>query len=114
MKRILTSTALSFALASTAWAGFINHKTDWDSMPPLQKIGYVQGVFDEQTMLLTSDDEEVIRLKKHRSACVANMGMTPQGLIELIDTTYRNDVSIWRFPPNIALIAGLYKMCGEP
>ena len=46
MKLLLPVLMLIPLLATTASAGFIDNKTIWDNMPPLQKTGYLQGVFD--------------------------------------------------------------------
>ena len=101
-------------LTSPVWAGYVNNKTDWDRMPYAQKLGYAQGAVDEHTMMTTFDNDEIIALKEHRLDCLVNMGMTSVGIVELIDNMYSNDVGIWQFPPNIAMIQGLHKMCGTP
>ena len=101
-------------LATTASAGFIDNKTLWDNMSPLQKTGYVQGVFDYYTVHLVSDSQETRNLKDHRYRCVVDMKMTAQGMVDLVNTVYQNDISIWREPPWFALINGIIKMCGKP
>ena len=79
-----------------------------------EKLGYVMGFFDEYTAISTLDSHEMIVLKQQRLNCVVDMNMNSQGLVDLVDTMYRNDVGIWKHPPHIALIQGLYKMCGDP
>ena len=103
-----------FSLSCPVWAGYVNNKTDWDKMPYAQKLGYAQGAFDEHTMATTYDNNMMRDLKEHRLDCLVNMGMTSVGIVELIDNMYSNDVGIWQFPPNIAMIQGLHKMCGKP
>jgi len=102
------------SVSSPIWAGFVNNKTDWDGMSYSQKLGYVQGAFDEHTLLSTQDSDEMTALKEHRMNCVVDMRMSSAGMVELIDNMYRNDVGIWQYSPNIAMIQGLYKMCGMP
>ena len=108
MKRLLTISLFISALTTTASAGFIDNKTLWDQMSNLQKTGYVQGVFDFFTQT-RSDNEELNSLKEQRLQCLVDMDMTAQGVVDLVDTMYQNDISIWKHPPFIALINGLTK-----
>jgi hypothetical protein len=101
-------------LTTSAWAGFKNNKTGWDGMSVSEKLGYVMGFFDEHTSLSTWDSQAVMDLKLHRQNCLIDMNMNSQGLVDLVDTMYRNDVGIWKHPPFVALIQGLHEMCGEP
>ena len=112
MKRILTALTLSAVLASPAWSGFIDQKTTWDNMSPIQRLGYIQGVFDMHTQYMAEDNQTWYEIKKHRFDCVLKMKMTAEDLVDLVDTMYRNDVTIWQAPPKLVLLQGLYKMCG--
>ena len=114
MKRFLPILILISFLAKTALAGFIDNKTLWDNMSNLQKTGYVQGVFDLHTTLMTSDSQEMIALKKHTVQCVLSMKMTAQGMVDLVNTMYQNDISIWKHAPWFALLNGMTEMCGAP
>ena len=112
MKRILTALTLSALLVSPAWSGFIDEKATWGDMSRVQKLGYVQGLFDMHIVTLKGDNKEWEKVKERNFKCVLDAKMKADDLVELIDTMYRNDVAIWNNPPLSALLQGLHKMCG--
>ena len=114
MKRLLTILMFISFLATTASAGFINNKVDWDERSDSVKRGYASGLVDMHLQRMWDDSQTKIDLAEHRKKCLLRMDMTSQGLVDLIDTMYQNDVSIWSFHPLRVLLQGLHKMCGEP
>ena len=114
MKRILTVLTLSAVLASPAWSGFINNKSDWDSLGSQSKAIYAIGAHDSVTEHDAGDSNLTTKLRRHRVSCVINNGLNGFKLAELIDSVYRSDVSTWSVPPNVVMNFGLAKMCGSP
>lgn len=114
MKRLLTILMFISFLPTTASAGFADNKTVWDDLSNNEKEIYIMGVFDTYTTLTLDDSSATVALKIHRFDCVVKMPMGAQGLIDLVDTVYQNDISLWQRPPFIALTHGLQKMCGDP
>ena len=111
MKRILTALTLSAVLASPAWSNYINNKYEWDDLPPVAKSAYAMGVFDESITELGLDHELVSKHRRAKSKCVVSNKMTPKDLVDIIDATYRNDVSLWSKPPDNILHIGLLRAC---
>jgi hypothetical protein len=114
MKRLLTILMFISFLATTASAGFINNKVDWDGLSGSVKQGHAMGLLDMHLQPMFDDSQTTKDLIEHRKKCLLRMDITPQGLVDLVDTMYQNDVSIWSLPPTSVLIQGLHKMCGEP
>ena len=65
MKRILTAITLSAVLASPAWSGFINNKSGWDDLLPIQKSSYAMGMLDGYVKLTVKDSNREMDLKLH-------------------------------------------------
>ena len=114
VKRILTALTLSAVLASPAWSGFINNKSGWDDLLPIQKSSYAMGMLDGSVKLTVKDSNREMDLKLHYEQCVIRMKFNSGDIAELINTMYRNDVGKWSEAPHTVLLQGLYKMCGSP
>ena len=115
MKRILTALTLSAALATPAWSdSFIANKQNWDDLGFAQQVGYAMGAFDQQHMVYDNDPRRLREMRKARRQCVVNAELNSHDLVELINTSYKNDVSTWKFPPNVVLLQSVMKMCSSP
>ena len=115
MKRILTALTLSAALASPAWSdSFIANKQKWDDLDFAQQVGYAMGAFDQQHIVYNNDPRRLQEIRKARRECVANAELNSHDLVELINTSYKNDISTWKLPPNLVLLQSVMKMCSSP
>ena len=115
MKRILIALTLSTVLASPAWSGsWIANKQQWDDLNFAQQVGYAMGAFDQQHMVYDNDPKRLQEMRQARRVCVANAELNPHDLVELINTSYKNDVSTWNLPPNLVLLQSVIKMCSSP
>ena len=111
MRRTLISIAWFSLMTLPSFAGFINNKTQWDSLPADAKAVYAMGLFDESVTVLGLDHEVVSGIRNGKNSCAYNNDMSGPDLAELIDTMYRNDVALWSKPPQNVLHRGLLKMC---
>ena len=70
MKRILTALTLSAVLASPAWSGFTNNKSEWDKLLSSHQIGYVMGVVDEMITPFVGEtrSDKQFKLRTHNSS----------------------------------------------
>jgi hypothetical protein len=111
MKRILSALTLSAVLASPAWSGFTNNKSEWDELLPAHQVGFVIGVVDQMITPFGGEtrSDKQYRLKTH--TCLSEASLSPDGLREMIDTMYRNDVSSWSTSPYIMLRRGIEELC---
>ncbi len=118
MKHLLTILMFISFLPTTASAGYINDRVDWEALGGMGggsgKQPYVMGLLDMHLQQMFDDSQLTKDLIEHRAKCLLKMKMNPSGLVDLVDTMYQNDISIWSLPPASVLIQGLHKMCGEP
>ena len=107
----------AFSLAATFWialgpgsayAGYINNKTDWDSLLLTQKGAYAIGAFDLWHQ--TYEDGETFAYKSDVADCVADLGLKSSDLATVIETEYA-DLPHWEKPPFALLLSGLRKVC---
>ena len=112
MKRILTALTLSAVLASPAWSEYIDSKQAWDNLSPATQYGYAMGAYDEMFKLFEDDSATLRRSNQRIQRCLYDAQLTSANLAELINTTYRNDVSPWRIPPSVVLNMAVFKFCG--
>lgn len=115
MKRVLTVLTLSAVLASPAWSdSFIANKQKRDDLDFAQQVGYAMGAFDQQHIVYDNDPRRLQEMRKARRECVANAELNSHDLVELINTSYKNDISTWKLPPNLVLLQYVMKMCSSP
>ena len=112
MKRILTAFTLSAVLASPAWSAYVLNKQDWDDLRPATQYGYAMGAYGEMFTLYTDDSAGLDRNKRRIKRCIYDAQLTAADLVDLINTAYRNDISIWKMPPNIVLNIAIDEYCG--
>ena len=115
MKQAAIALTLAAVLAAPVWSdSFIANKQQWDDLDFAQQVGYAMGAFAEQHILYDTDTSREEEKKKARRKCVANAGFTSGDLVELINTSYKNDVSTWNLPPNLVMLQSVVKMCSSP
>jgi len=112
MKHTLVALNLSAVLTTPAWSEYINNKQAWDNLSPAIQYGYAMGAYDEMFRLFQDDSETVRRSKLRIDRCVYDAQLSSADLADLINTTYRNDISIWKLPPSVVLTMAVFKYCG--
>ena len=112
MKKLLLILSFSLGLATTAQAGYIENKIQWDELADINKQAYVMGLIDQYMNYFRISDTWLDQTLHHAN-CVADLNMKPPNLVELIDTQYNKDVSSWQIKPAIILQEGLVALCGS-
>ena len=111
MLQRLSVIIISIVLTSPAWAEYIGNKQAWDRLSTSIQYGYVMGAYDEITTGYTDDSSSQVAYKQRVGNCIYDAKLRSNDLVELINTTYRKEVSMWRFPPNIILRIALEEYC---
>ena len=109
--RFITALTLSAVLASPAWTAYIYNKQTWDDLGLATQYGYAMGAYDEMITLFSDDNASSTTNKQRTEQCIYDAKLTSADLVDLINTAYSNDISIWKFSPNIVLRQALYKYC---
>lgn len=100
VRRMACTTALAFlawsmifaTLAPGARAQAVQEVryTDWSRMPPLQRAGFVMGVFDYMSGVVLADDPYLDANSKGLANCRVGLDIDAPMLIKMIDVHYNN------------------------
>ena len=112
MKKLLLILSFSLGLATTAQAGYIENKMQWDELPDLAKEGYAMGLVDQYVNIFRISRTWLDQTLHHR-ACIVDLGMKTGNFVELIDAQYNKDVSNWQLDPTLILQQALVALCGS-
>ena len=69
------------------------------------------GVVDEMITPFDGETRSDKQFKLRTHNCLSDASLSPDGLREMIDTMYRNDVSSWSTSPQIMLRRGIHELC---
>lgn len=95
--------------ATSATGGFFDNKASWDEVPPTLRHGYAMGYWDRM-MMLSTEATGLNNYMMDLEACVLELELSAQHLVEIIDLQYQ-DVSTWQFGPGFVLAKGLREAC---
>lgn len=112
MKKLLLILSFTLGLATTAQAGYIKNKIQWAELSESNKQAYAMGLVDQYVHIFRISEIWLDQTLHHRN-CIADLGMKPSNLVELIDTQYNKDVSSWQVNPTIILQQALVALCGS-
>ena len=99
---------LLLGLPSPARANFWANKGDWERSTRQDQNGYVMGAIDGFTFLDSSGSNFQYRVDL--ISCLQSMNIDSHALIGIVNREY-DDLSNWQYPPSVALIQGLGKIC---
>ena len=110
MKQFLLAVSLLTLIGTQASAGFLTNRQEWNNASETKKLGYVQGVYSEMTLVWPSDTQDTLARKRAKKNCAQDLGLTDRALVEIVDSHY-TDLENWTDPANIALHFGMVKIC---
>jgi hypothetical protein len=80
----------------------------WHNLPPPSKEAYIEGAFDALLLPGTPEDNADGR---GFVRCVADAGLTPIVIAELIDRRYAQHSEEWAYGPASVLVSALIDIC---
>ena len=93
-----------------SFAGVINSKADWDSMPPNAKAGYVMAIYDMWFQDYYHDPDYIRDSKTDQETCLWGLGLNTNNFIAWIDRGYLNPQN-WDLAPHNIFFQELDKVC---
>ena len=109
MKHLLLILSFTLSLATSANAGFYNDRSDWNELGHLKPF-YLQGLFDEISLMKLGDDDTTLEFKANLHDCISQYGVKADTLVDMVDNYYQ-DVANWTVRPRHALVQSLIKFC---
>jgi hypothetical protein len=104
---------VSLASGAEARASFVGGRSQWDRLPPAEKIAYAAGVYEGFQVRYRSDAATIAALKEARDICIARVGLTSSDLVKLVNDGYAQHADWWERPPWIVLSAKLAELCRD-
>lgn len=103
MSRLFIVSLLAVVTWSTlANAGFVANYSKWKEMSRQTKDGYVQGMWDQLSVMLPMDaDGQALALGA--SECSLAISLKSGMLVDAVDGYYEKNPKTWAEPPGVAL-----------
>jgi len=104
----LAALALTVSISSTASAGWVENRSQWNALGP-NKITYVVGLSDGMIIADSTPYGDAMAFGMHR--CVKELGITGADLVTMIDAAYAADVVNWSKAPASLFFTEMFRMC---
>ena len=109
MRAILVAT-IAVLMATPAWAGYVENRTQWNALDAQRKADYSMGLFDGLAQVSPTDRVGIAHFRA-RSECVTALGITSSDLALLIDEGYAADAGTWSLGPLAILLRQTNRVC---
>jgi hypothetical protein len=100
--------ASSATRSSAGKSEFVPNFGAWHDLPPRSKESYVAGAFDALLLPGTPEDNAD---ERGFVRCVADAGLTPMMIAELVGRRYAQHTEEWAYGPASVLVAALIDTC---
>lgn len=108
MRTFALALAAGLAIASTASAGWVENRSEWNALGA-DKITYVAGLSDGIIIGDTTPYGDAMAFGMHR--CVKELQITGADLVTMIDAAYAADVANWSKAPSSLFVSEMFRMC---
>jgi hypothetical protein len=108
--RALITALMVIGLATPAVAGFIENRSQWNSLSEAQKSAYAMGLLDARVQVADSTSEFAAS-NAARLACLIELGITSSDLATIIDEGYARNAERWSAPPIGVLLMETNVVC---